>query len=366
LLLLGLAACGGVIAADDPDAGGDGDGDGDGDVDAAPVAPNIVFVTLSAHDGAFGGEALADATCQQSASDAGLAGTYVAWLSGPTTDARDKLAGASGWVRVDGEPFANTVDDLLDGRIFYPPALTATGARLDVGLWTATGPDGRYDSAGGNCENWTNSDPGLAQNPTTGASLGGFVRFTADGDAACNLDRRFLCLGVDRAATIEPPDARGRTAFVTAGELNGDVGYDALEALCSTEADSAGLQGSYIAGVSATSRAGTLAPVSARLDLTGEPWVRPDGVALFTTASAMEDRDAMLAPIQLTAEGIARNVDVWTGVADWATTSLNCNTWTSTTTTGLIGRSALGGIAGSSFGSMSCDPPPRAVYCFEN
>ncbi len=125
VLIFLVAACGGVSA---------GDGDGSVDAGAVPdaqlVEPNIVFATSSTHDSAFGGGAVADSICALSASEAGLSGTYVAWLSGPTTTARDKIGGASGWVRVDGKPFVNTVDDLLAGRIFYPVSLNENGNRV--------------------------------------------------------------------------------------------------------------------------------------------------------------------------------------------------------------------------------------------
>jgi len=77
------------------------------------LAVNFVFATSTSYPADFGGLAGADAICNQHAGDAGLPGTYVAWLSTTTVDARDRLAGARGFVRPDGLPFADTVDDAL-------------------------------------------------------------------------------------------------------------------------------------------------------------------------------------------------------------------------------------------------------------
>src|SRR5690606_4557544 len=87
----------------------------------AAVPTNLVFVTSTTHEPAsLGGLAGGDAICAARAEAAGLPGTYVAWLSTATVDARDRLGSARGWRRVDGEPFADTVEDLASGKIFYP------------------------------------------------------------------------------------------------------------------------------------------------------------------------------------------------------------------------------------------------------
>jgi hypothetical protein len=73
------------------------------------TSANFVFVTSSAHAPIELGPDLgaADAICAARATEANLPGTYVAWLSTSTRQARDRLAGARGWVRVDGRPVAD-------------------------------------------------------------------------------------------------------------------------------------------------------------------------------------------------------------------------------------------------------------------
>src|SRR5690348_11017356 len=81
-----------------------GGGDDAPGVDAAPGGPNRAFVTRSVLPGNFGGIDVADGLCNTEASDAGLGGTFVAWLSTSAVDARDRLDGSRGWVRTDGLP----------------------------------------------------------------------------------------------------------------------------------------------------------------------------------------------------------------------------------------------------------------------
>ena len=91
-------------------------------------AYNVVFVTsttmtpaeLVARGGGspvVGGEIV----CAARAAAAGLTGTFVPWISDATTHAGDRLAGARGWVRFDGAPFADSPESLLQqNQTFYP------------------------------------------------------------------------------------------------------------------------------------------------------------------------------------------------------------------------------------------------------
>src|SRR5262245_12432676 len=99
---------------------------GDGSRPDIVVTSNVAFVTTrTLNPSTFGGLAGADAICQATADQAGLPGTYIAWLSTTTTNAVDRLAGSRGWVRTDGVPFADTPADIAAGRIFAPLSLLA-------------------------------------------------------------------------------------------------------------------------------------------------------------------------------------------------------------------------------------------------
>jgi hypothetical protein len=90
--------------------------------------PNIVFVTSTRHSPKFGGLAGADAICAARATAGGLAGTYKAWLSTSTVNAKDRLVPASGWARPDGKPVLNQIKDIESNKVFYPPSLDESGS----------------------------------------------------------------------------------------------------------------------------------------------------------------------------------------------------------------------------------------------
>jgi Protein of unknown function (DUF1554) len=71
---------------------------------AVPGGSCTVFVTSQGFNGNLGGLAGADTKCQALADTAGLGGTYKAWLSDSTTDARNRLTQATVPYRlVDGQ-----------------------------------------------------------------------------------------------------------------------------------------------------------------------------------------------------------------------------------------------------------------------
>ena len=330
-------------------------------VDGQQQSPNIVFITSTTFQGDFGaaaGIAAADGHCVAHAEAAGIGGTYVAWISGPEIAAKDKIANASGWIRPDGKPFANTVDDILAGRIFYPVDADEAGMRVNGTLWTATGLDGTYDE-NGDCEGWTTAM--LGNNVTVGSPRGGFGRFTANGQTGCIVGSRFLCFGVDNQATVAAPNEIGRIAFVTEGAIAGTAGLAAFENRCTVEAAAANLPGTFTVGVSLAGLA-----ISDRVNQGGAlPWVRPDGVKLFETPASIGLDDSLLAPIQMTASGVPKNSEVWTGAGDFNGTNPNCLDFTTNDEIGIIGVSAISGVNGASFNSAPCSQT-RPVYCFQD
>ena len=109
----------------------------------ATVTPgpfNLVFVTSTTHTGNLGGLDGADGICNTRAMLAGLPGIYVAWLSTSTVDALSRIGGARGFVRTDGEPFADQPSDLVtSNEVWNAIHLDENGN--DVGMdsvWTGT------------------------------------------------------------------------------------------------------------------------------------------------------------------------------------------------------------------------------------
>jgi hypothetical protein len=136
-----------------------------------------VFVTDGTTSGAFGGVAGGDAICAAEASDAGLGGAFVAWLSvydgnNPSTvHARDRLVTDAGWYLPGA---GNTLvwsgpNEIAAGN--PPPVSVNRNARgLVVGngtiAWTGTEPDG--GATGSDCTGWTVA----GTTPGTGGRIG--------------------------------------------------------------------------------------------------------------------------------------------------------------------------------------------------
>ena len=124
-----------------------------------------VFVTESAHTGDLGGLEGADAICQAEAVEAGLLGTYIAWISTTDVGPADRFAHppASNYMLVDGTIIATNWDDLTDGRLLHGIDLTATGVLTWEGVWTNTKfHDGSPYNIYGNpaedsCNEWTSA-----------------------------------------------------------------------------------------------------------------------------------------------------------------------------------------------------------------
>ncbi len=174
------------------------------------LAPNRVFVTSGTYNGDLGGLAGADSICQSHAAAANLPGTYRAYLSSlqanTLINAGERFAGASGWIRVDGNPVANSIDQFAGGTLFSAPRLTENGS--DVGqtqipyAWTGTNAQGGYDSA---CSAPNSIVPWGGPFGTAMAGLATSTTSTvvALGAPDCSQGMRLYCLGVDRAALVQ-------------------------------------------------------------------------------------------------------------------------------------------------------------------
>ena len=164
LALLLASACNSPPPAEDaaqPDVGTDASSsdtgtdaateDAFGPVDAASTDLRV-FATSSLPHGNFGGEIrddegvaqahqVGDAICQGLADDAGLGGTWVAWLSTPAEDAIDHVTGAGPWRDTTGEiVFADRA------ALASTPTLAIThdetGSDVTGLVWTGTATGG--------------------------------------------------------------------------------------------------------------------------------------------------------------------------------------------------------------------------------
>ncbi len=303
---------------------------GDAMVHAVFLAANYVFATSTDYAAVGLTLAGADAECAARAADAGLPGTYVAWLSTSGVDAASRLGSARGWVRTDGRPFADSVAGFTaENRILYPPRLDEWGSPIQrTEVITGTRSDGRGD-LGYNCSDWTSTTDVLI----FGSATAGPMNWTVAGGTWCAPGFRghLYCFGTDAATPLAMSPGIGRIGFLSQ-PISPGAGIVALDAQCATEAAAASLPGTFKALV-ATSTASAVS----RFDLGKGPWIRTDGVAIVSAAADIANKE-LLAPIAVGADGAYRVDDrVWTGAKSpysVGTASTTCSDWTDGSATG--------------------------------
>ncbi|MEJ8567768.1 hypothetical protein [Elongatibacter sediminis] len=134
-----------------------------------PADKRIAFITSSPGNGELGswpqvdggaaGMAAGDSICNTFAQDASLphAGSYKAWLSDGTTDARDRFVNDGPIHRVDGFRVAYSMADLTKGTIETTIHQSQAGDYLrNRAVWTGTMADGT--AADDHCAGWTTTE----------------------------------------------------------------------------------------------------------------------------------------------------------------------------------------------------------------
>jgi hypothetical protein len=268
-----------------------------------PRDANFVFVTSTTYAAtAIGGLSGADAKCAARAAEAGLGGTYVAWLSatGPS-NAITRLGSAHGWRRTDFLPFANTQADLTSGKLLYPPRFDEFGR--DVGnpmVLTATKQDGTFvgTTTNDSCNDWsaTATPPGFV---TGGFPAEGAYAWTRGAIPKCTTPSPIYCFGTDLTndVSVPSPSPSTRIAFYLDNpKFDSSTGRDAADTLCANNHGT--LSGTFKALLATTSSA-PLDP--ARISSTGGAWYRPDGVRVadYNGLSQM----IIAAPMEVRADG---------------------------------------------------------------
>ncbi len=120
----------------------------------------------------MGGIKGADNKCQARAVAAGLAGTFMAWLSDSSTSPSTRFTKNGGpYLLVDGGLVARNWSDLTSGSIRHainktesggtPP--NATGICTPSGVWADTDPNGTLYDVGYSCGDWTDSTYDFSQ-----------------------------------------------------------------------------------------------------------------------------------------------------------------------------------------------------------
>lgn len=152
--------------AQSPTSGEDSTGTTGDEEGSTGVADTSRVVFLLPYAGApmnYGGLEGADAQCQASAAEAGLPGTFMAWLSaGAAAQVVDRFSIDGGpFVLVDGTEIAADWADLTDGTLAAPILLDAAGLEYDASalperyVVTHTNADGTAAPGVTACSNFT-------------------------------------------------------------------------------------------------------------------------------------------------------------------------------------------------------------------
>ncbi len=342
----------------------DSDGVTSGDVmgDAAFSNANRAFVTSIGFPLAtIGSVANANTLCAQRAAAGGLAGTYVAFLSSTTVDARDQLGSARGWVRVDGKPIADTLDDLLNGRLIHPIVVDEFGQQIGNGaavnlVTTGTGMDGRYDPVG-SCTDFT-STAGIIRS-------GEFYRtsqaaFTSPIVVQCDGNSRLYCFGVDRSTPVALAPQTGRLVFVSSASFPIGTGIGAADTECQNEANAAARSGTFRAFLATSTTT-----AASRFSASGATWVRVDGLPIAPTAARVLAGSIEI-PVRLQLDGTPYADLVYFGASTTtsAPTIGHCTDWTSTADSYTYGLADHAYVGAYNAGARTCSIPAR-TYCLE-
>jgi hypothetical protein len=327
--------------------------------DGAAIPMNYVFVTsTTVTPGTLGGFGKADMECSARAIAAGLPGTYVAWLSqeAPGISAVSRLGTARGWVRPDMLPVADTVEDLVAGKLFYPPRLDEMGHdHSDGSFAVVTGTEANGTA--------TTSRTCTSYTTTAGAATWGVpdattVTWTNVGTPPlpCNADAHLYCFGIDHTFAVGVDSVVGKRAFVSTIGFSPDTGLANADNICTMEAFNAGLGSNFRALLAEPGR------IATNRFTQGGPWFRVDNVQIGTL-------DAPLAPINVTTGRAYVTSEVWTGAASPATlgdATGTCNDWAAKTSTNGWRGDSTRSDPKRYFGLQTdlC-MAPRSVYCLE-
>jgi len=324
-------------------------------VDEGARTPNYAFVTSDRREMIGQTVFMLDEWCQERATAAHMTGNFAAWISTSQQSMAMRLTtvAARGWIRPDGKPFADTVEDLFAGRTYYPLRIGDDGS--DVGLLdhnVATGTQADGTASAATCDDFMMPPADAAVG--IGKADAGFMSWTALQSARCSEAAHVYCFGVDRTNPVAAPQPEPgqKRAFVTKNTYTKRSPADA-DLICRNEANSAP---TFVALVATTTQ-------SAQERLAGArgPWVRTDGVVVTDDLGTFE------APLELAFDGTRVRGEVWFGaksLVDKATLDRNCDDWGSggSVRTGQSDRSI--GAAPFDTGSGNCGSQYH-YYCVE-
>jgi len=357
------------------------------------------WVAYTASGSSATGLAAGDAICQYLAGQAGLSGTFRAWLSDTNTDAYCHLHGLTGkkvnncgqgslptpygpWVRRDGFPFGETINVIISiGQIYAPVLFDETGAAAsDSAIFTDTYDTGaRATNYTGSCSDWTSAAG--TDYVMVGNSSRTTQGWTIIGGVNCGANARLLCFQTGTGPALPSHTTTGKIAFITSAYGNGNLGgwpeagaasgIAAGDNICKARAAA-----SPISAVSSKANkfkawlSDSSTDAISRFSYDG-PWVRIDGVKIADNKADLTDGVIFSSINQNESGDYYGNYWVWTGTSQSGNgiggVGSYCQDWTN----GSASYTGNGGVAFSTsttwtnyFGS-DCNGTYN-LYCFED
>lgn len=158
--------------------------------DSGGSAAKRVFITSSKHTGDVGGPNGADQICAALAREAGLPGTFKAWLSTRSVSASSRLTHYEGYyARTDGVIVAYGWNDLIDGMLAAPITRDEAAEEVEDGVWTGTLFEG-ISYEGEDCDGFTAATTGTA---LCGTAIMQRSAWTEDWSPPCVTALRLYC-----------------------------------------------------------------------------------------------------------------------------------------------------------------------------
>lgn len=156
----------------------------------------IAFVTSTTHNGNLGGIAGADAICAARASEAGLSGTFLAWIADSTTYPAARFSHWNyGYYQLgSGGPItADDFVDLTDGTIDDDIDRDEDGNTISAPerTWTGSTDEGLPYGGSTHCNNWTSSSSG--NNGRTGNVNNSLNNWASESTETCDDLYRLYC-----------------------------------------------------------------------------------------------------------------------------------------------------------------------------
>jgi len=334
---------------------------------------NFVFLSSRGESTSHGGAAMFDVNCNELATAAGINNdtndAYIAWVSDQDSLALDRLGTtARGWVRLDEKPVADTLEDLLAGKLFYTIRLDDAGVMHDNEIvGTGTLADGSL--APDNCNRWRSEATGY--DFSYGRDSGGPTYWTESSTRACNIGMLFYCFGTSFAEPVTLTPEAGKLIYLSDPYLpNPDTTPDEA---CAASAPPG--TGEVRAMLAYEGKAG------ADVLTNGTIYVRPDGQLVGRGAEIVQAAapgvqatvdDYLYTGIWQTGDGTYLNEAdsaVWVGDINITRTgAAPCDDFTTSTSSATVGdyRESGAGWWDQEYGDRyrDCDTPHR-FYCVE-